>query len=145
MTGTSNQAAPGTAGTIRDLPTLLARMQPVRHPGCYAFVALPEDATLDPARIVASIREPEGLSVIVADQVAHDLGLAIAFRAAWITLAVPSDLQAVGLTAVFSRALARAGIACNVVAGVRHDHLFVPVELVHEAMDALMALQTSAG
>ena len=37
----------------------------------------------------------------------------------------------------------RAGISCNVVAGVHHDHLFVPVEQARQAMDALHALSRS--
>ena len=52
-----------------------------------------------------------------------------------------SDLEAVGLTAAFARALADAGIACNVVAGVRPDHLFVPAERAADAPDALPAVQ----
>jgi len=122
---------------ISDLKTLLTRMQPVLHPGRYVFVALPSGLALDPEHIVASIREPEGLSAILPEHVAREHGLPAAFVAAWITLGVHSDLAAVGLTAAVSRALARAGIGCNVVAGIRHDHLFVPVEQAQQAMYAL--------
>jgi len=125
---------------ITDLRELLACMQPERIAGCYAFVVLPEGVSLEPATIFASIREPEGLSVIVAEEVALALSLPIAFRAAWITLQVHSDLAAVGLTAAVAAALAEAGISCNVVAGVHHDHLFVPFDAAQQAMDALQAL-----
>lgn len=125
---------------LADLDQLLAHLHPVLNSGRYAFVAVPDAVTLDPQRIIASMREPEGLSAILAEQDAHDLGLPVAFVAAWITLAVESDLAAVGLTAAFARALADAGIGCNVVAGVRHDHLFVPVHQAQQAMDALRAL-----
>lgn len=125
---------------IRDLDRLLAQMEPVLNPGRYAFVAVPEGVALDPGRIVASVREPEGLSAIVPEQDALELGLQVAFVAAWITLTVHSDLAAVGLTAAFSRALADAGIGCNVVAGIRHDHLFVPFDQAQQALDVLRAL-----
>ena len=59
----------------------------------------------------------------------------------WITLSVPSDLTAVGLTAAVSRALADSGVACNVIAGHHHDHLLVPVESAGTAMEVLQALQ----
>ena len=62
------------------------------------------------------------------------------FRAAWITLEVHSDLNAVGLTAAVSGALARAGISCNVVAAACHDHLFVPVEAAPAALACLESL-----
>jgi hypothetical protein len=57
---------------------------------------------------------------------------------------VQSDLSAVGLTAAFSSALADAGISCNVVAGVFHDHLFVPVDQATQAMLTLQALQQAS-
>lgn len=63
------------------------------------------------------------------------------FRAAWITLTVHSDLQAVGLTAAVATSLADAGISCNVVAAAHHDHLFVPVESAGLAIAVLQALQ----
>ena len=129
---------------VSDLAVLLSQMRPELHSGRYAFVTLPQGCSLDQSRIVASIREPEGLSVILAEEDAVDLRLPIAFIAAWITLAVNSDLAAVGLTAAFSTALGQAGISCNVVAGVHHDHLFVPVDQAQQAMAVLHALQQAA-
>ena len=129
---------------VSDLATLLSQMRPELHSGRYAFVTLPLGCSLDQNRIVASIREPEGLSVIMAEEDAADLGLPVAFIAAWITLTVHSDLAAVGLTAAFSTALAKAGISCNVVAGVHHDHLFVPAGQEQKAMQVLHALQQAA-
>ena len=126
---------------VSDLAVLLSQMRPELHSGRYAFVTLPQGCSLDQSRIVASIREPEGLSVIQAEEDAVDLRLPIAFIAAWITIAVNSDLAAVGLTAAFSTALGQAGISCNVVAGVHHDHLFVPVDQAQQAMAVLHALQ----
>lgn len=125
---------------IADLDTLLRHMQPSLASGRYAFCCLPDGVVLDPAQLVASIREAEGLSVVVPEQVAVDLGLPVAFLASWITLNVHSDLAAVGLTAAFSQALGQAGVACNVVAGVHHDHVFVPVEMAQRAMAVLQAL-----
>ena len=138
-------AIAATTGPIRDLDRLLAGMRPTLQPGRYAFTTLPHDQTpLDAGQIVASIREAEGLSVVLAESDALALGLPIAFTAAWITLEVHSDLAAVGLTAAFSQALAQAGIGCNVVAGTVHDHLFVPAEEAIHAMAVLQALQERA-
>ncbi|MFT3898038.1 MAG: ACT domain-containing protein [Thermomonas sp.] len=129
---------------ITNLKELLIHMQPELNPGRYAFVALPSGYSLDPDHVLASVREPEGLSVVLREHIALELGLPVAFIAAWITLSVHSDLAAVGLTAAFSQALGRAGISCNVVAGVHHDHVFVPVGQAQAAMDALRALSRSA-
>ena len=54
-----------------------------------------------------------------------------------IFLGVHSSLEAVGLTAVLSSRLAEAGISANVVAGLFHDHLFVPWDRREEAIDCL--------
>jgi uncharacterized protein len=60
--------------------------------------------------------------------------------AAWITLTVHSALEAVGLTAAFSKALADVNISCNVVAGYYHDHIFVPQQDAEKAMAVLESL-----
>ena len=129
---------------LTDLGVLLRTMDPVLQPDTYAFVSLPEDSPVDAADIVASVREPEGLSVVVERAAAERAGLTPAFVCRWITLTVHSDLAAVGLTAAVARALAHDGIACNVVAGTYHDHLFVPADRVGDAMAALQRLQRAA-
>ena len=126
---------------IADLHTLLASMEPVLNDGVFAFASLHAGYSIGLDDVVATIREPEGLSVVLPEARALALLLPVLFRCAWITLTVHSDLQAVGLTAAFARALGDAGISCNVVAGAQHDHIFVPVERAPDAMAALRQLQ----
>ena len=129
---------------IADLRLLLQSMEPRLNPGIFVFSSLPPGRVLDPTWIIAAIREPEGLSVVVEESVAAREYLEVAFRCAWITLTVNSALEAVGLTAAFASALGKAGISCNVVAGTQHDHIFVPVHLATKAMNELGALQGEA-
>ena len=55
-----------------------------------------------------------------------------------------SALDAVGLTAAVSRALADAGLSCNVLAGLHHDHLLVPAGRAEEALAVLRELSRAA-
>ncbi|MBR7778014.1 ACT domain-containing protein [Undibacterium rugosum] len=132
------------SGAIRDLSLLLAQMTPVLQDGVYALVCVPHHAERLDLPALVRIREAEGWTLVLEESVAQQAQLAVLFRAAWITLQVHSDLQAVGLTAAFSTALAQAGISCNVVAGAFHDHLLVPVEDATAAMAVLQALQQQA-
>jgi hypothetical protein len=127
----------------RRVQQLLAGMRPRRQPGEYAFVVVPDGAAL-PAQALGSFREREGLSAILPLAVAEALAWPLALRAAWIVLEVHSSLQASGFTAAFASALGAAGIACNVVAAVHHDHLFVPVAQAEQALQVLLALQAEA-
>lgn len=126
---------------VSNLQELLRNMNAVLHDGEYCFVVSPRD--LDPMSLnpVATFVEEEGISLIVAQSVAASHDLTPLFDAAWITLSVHSDLQAVGLTAAVSGALAAAGISCNVVAAAHHDHLFVPIADAERAMRVLVDLQ----
>ncbi|AET90913.1 hypothetical protein BYI23_B003060 [Burkholderia sp. YI23] len=130
---------------LRDLAKLIASMEPELQPGVYVFASLPHDAAVSGAGIVATFREREGLTVVMEEEAAKAAGIAPLFRAAWIALTVHSDLNAVGLTATFARALGEANISCNVIAAAYHDHIFVPVDDAARAMDALQDLQRSAG
>lgn len=129
---------------ISTLTLLLRYIEPVLNPGTYAFVSVPNEETLASVKVIASIREPEGISVVIAESDAVSLNLTILFRAAWITLTVNSELQAVVFTAAFASALAQAGISCNVVAGAQHDHILIPVERAAETMAVLKQLQSAA-
>ena len=71
------------------------------------------------------------------------MNLTYHFVAKWITLNVHSSLEAVGLTAAFSNALAEAGISCNVVAAYYHDHIFVAKADADKAMEVLRKLSVS--
>lgn len=115
-------------------------MRPVLNEGVYCFVSVPSGFDVMAVNPIATFLEREGLSLIVEERVAVSHRLAPAFRAAWITLTVYSDLNAVGLSAAVSTALADAGISCNVVAAVHHDHLFVPVDRANDAMALLRRL-----
>ncbi|MEJ0055611.1 MAG: ACT domain-containing protein [Bacteroidota bacterium] len=59
---------------------------------------------------------------------------------AWITLTVHSSLEAIGMTAAFSKALAEESISCNVVAATYHDHIFVGKKDLEKAMAAIMKI-----
>ncbi|WP_240652423.1 ACT domain-containing protein [Alexandriicola marinus] len=122
----------GPARPIRDTHDMIAGMSPVRRPGTWVFVTS-DDPKLR-AEAIATIREPEGLSLIVPAELAPG-GLEMA----QITLQVHSALDGVGLTAAVATALADAGIPCNMVAGHHHDHAFVPAERGDEALMILEA------
>ena len=126
-----------------DLKTMLRTMNPCLEDGRFVFVALGQGPASD-LDVRATVLEPEGLSAVVAQDDADRHGLDYGFVAAWITLRVESALSAVGLTAEVSRCLAGAGISCNVIAGLRHDHLLVPADRAAEAIGAPEALAASA-
>jgi len=124
----------------RDLQTLLAAAEPELRPGTFVFVVVHDEALLDTLAPEATIREPEGLTAVVRRERADALGLTYDYLAAWITLRVHSALDAIGLTAAVSTALARAGLSCNVIAGYHHDHLLVPADRAPDALRALADL-----
>jgi hypothetical protein len=122
-----------SAGPVSDLSGMLAGMAPVLDARRWEFALVAGDP---PSDAFAVIREDEGLTAIVS-------GEGGAF--ARITLMVHSALDGVGLTAAVATALAAAGIACNVVAGFHHDHLFVPWERRDEALAILSDISARAG
>jgi uncharacterized protein len=103
----------------------------------YVFAAAEAPPGVTP---FAVIREDEGVTLILTRADADRAGLGYEYIAARITLRVGSVLTDVGLTALFSRILADAGISCNVIAGRAHDHLFVGWEQGQRALSLLAAL-----
>ncbi|MBB1246216.1 ACT domain-containing protein [Streptomyces durbertensis] len=120
----------------RDLKKLVDGMSPELQPGPYVFTTVPGEPPAD-VRPVVTVAEREGTTLVVPRQDADAAGLPYHSVFGWITLRVHSSLEAVGLTAVVSRALADAGLSCNVVAGYHHDHLFVPYEQASVAVAIL--------
>lgn len=122
---------------------MLAGLNPQRAPGAFVFCTTDDPQTTRAALEAAdgSFREAEGWSFILPVEAAARLGFAVDQPMARITLQVYSALDGLGLTAAVSAALARAGVAVNVVAAFHHDHLFVPLERAEQAVDVLRALQ----
>ena len=125
---------------LRDLDTLIRDLRPTLRTGSYAFCTYRGDRPPADLPVLMSFRETEGLTLVVEESVAAVNRLSLRYRAAWIELGVESDLAAVGLLAAVTGALAAAGISCNVVSAVRHDHLFVPLDRAGEAMAILNRL-----
>jgi hypothetical protein len=128
-------------GPVTDLPTLLSTMRPELHDGEFEFCTVPVGTAIpDGLHPVVTVLESEGTTLVLPIAEATAAGFAETFRSAWITLTVNSALTGVGLTAAVATALSNAGIACNVVAGYHHDHLFVPIASARAALAALEAL-----
>jgi hypothetical protein len=119
----------------RDLGRLLAGLAPLVRP--VPFVVVETELDIPAAAVIV---EDEATTKVVEQTVADEHGLPYTFIAAWITCTIESDLEAVGMTAAISRALADRDIACNVLAGSRHDHLLVPWQRRDDAIAVLSAL-----
>ena len=120
-----------------NLDTLLKTMKPKLNMGAFVFCSVKDLALVNLKETVLFFKEEEGYTIIVKKEVADTLKLDYTFISSWITLTVHSSLEAVGLTAAFSKALADNGIGCNVVAAFYHDHIFVPIQDTDKAMAVL--------
>ena len=120
-----------------NLDTLLKTMKPKLNMGAFVFCSVKELSLVNLKETVLFFKEEEGYTIIVKKEVADTLKLDYTFISSWITLTVHSSLEAVGLTAAFSKALADNGIGCNVVAAFYHDHIFVPIQDTEKAMAVL--------
>jgi len=121
----------------KDLDKLLKTMKPKHNLGDYVFCTVKEIPSNSSSDIIMLFKEEEGHTIILQKETADKLQLPYSFIATWITLTVHSSLEAVGLTAAFSNALANAGISCNVVAAFYHDHIFIDKKDAVKAMEIL--------
>lgn len=113
----------------RDLDLLLAGLDPVLHPEVLVWCSVPAGEPVPEgldAVTFARIAEDEGTTLVLPVAVADAHGLAHEVPSRRIELRVHSALEAVGLTAAVSTALAADGISANVVAAVHHDHVLLP-------------------
>lgn len=115
----------------RDLARLLEGLSVHRHPGVFAY----GEGEGGPEAIFR-FTEHEGPCHIAPAGAVTPAGN----RWAWLELAVPSDLHAVGFLARVAGALAAAGVPCNAIAALHHDHVFVPEAMAGRAIAAIEAL-----
>lgn len=120
-----------------NLETLLKNMKPVLNTGDFVFCTVPNIDKIDISQLLGSFKEEEGITLILSKAYADEMALEYSSIMSWITLQVHSSLEAVGLTAAFSKVLAENNISCNVVAGYYHDHIFLIKEDAKKAMEVL--------
>lgn len=127
----------------RNLTELIKGMKPMLNEGEYVFCLVPDLNTISREDTLFEFKEKEGVTVVLEKLKADKMNLKYNYVASWITLTVHSSLDAVGLTATFSEALAKNGISCNVVAAYYHDHIFVSKQDAEKAIDVLNELSES--
>ncbi|MFH0737932.1 MAG: ACT domain-containing protein [Candidatus Micrarchaeota archaeon] len=95
--------------------------------------------------VVAILREDEGLTVVFSEDIKDDIeGLSekpAIGPFALISMAAETDLNAVGILAKITAALAKEKVAVNPFSGYLHDHIFVPSDKKDAAMATLKALE----
>ncbi|WP_017495284.1 ACT domain-containing protein [Flavobacterium sp. WG21] len=121
----------------KDLEKLLKSMKPQHNLGDYVFCKVEKIENMSMDDIVMLFKENEAITLILKKEIADTLKLDYSVLMSWITLTVHSSLEAVGLTAAFSKALSENGISCNVVAAFYHDHIFVAKKDTDKAMEVL--------
>jgi hypothetical protein len=127
-------------GGSTDLAAMLATLEATVRPDEYVYAVVVAGHPAVPLA-AATVAEDEGLTVVLRRADADSHAVPYGFVAAWLTLTVHSSLEAVGLTAAFSRALGDAGISCNVLAGFHHDHLLVPLAEQDRALAVIRGLR----
>lgn len=121
----------------KNLQQLLKSMKPEHNLGDYVFCKVEKLENIRLDDIELFFKEKEAITLILKKETADILKLDYSVVMSWITLTVHSSLEAVGLTAAFSKALSDREISCNVVAGFYHDHIFVPKKETTKAMQVL--------
>lgn len=131
------------AGAL-DLKDILVKMNPVLNGDEYVFCTLPHLSAEALLRLnpISTFQEEEGVSLIVTREVADRNGISYDSVFKRITISLHTSLDAVGLTALLSTALAEKGISANVVAAFYHDHIFIPSDKAEVALDAINALKS---
>lgn len=121
----------------KDLQELLKSMKPEYNSGDYVFCKIDSLENVNLNEIEMFFKEKEAITLILKKELADTLNLDYSVVMSWITLTVHSSLEAVGLTAAFSKALSKHEISCNVVAAFYHDHIFVNKKDTDKAMQIL--------
>ncbi len=120
---------------------LIKNLAPKLNQGQFVFITTENPVDISASEIICQFKEKEGITIIMERELADKKGFSYSYVAAWITLTVHSSLEAVGLTAKVSAALAEECISCNAVAAYHHDHIFVPYRDADRAVSILRKLQ----
>ena len=126
-----------------NLSQLIKHMTPKLNKGEYVFCTVTSLENINRNDTICEFKEEEGVTIVIEKSKADELKLNYEYIASWISLEIHSSLDAVGLTAAFSNALAAYSISCNVIAGYYHDHIFVNKNDAKKAVQVLKELSKS--
>ena len=124
------------------------KLAPKAAEGRYYYGTFPETSLMALAGyvryFVAIVREKEGITAVFSEDVKENLRLYSekGFEGPFcpITFEATTSLNATGITAAASAALAKEKIPANVIAGYFHDHVLVPYATREKALKILAAL-----
>ena len=127
----------------RDLERLLSALEPRLLDRTLVICTEPHRAlsTLPYRRVFATVLEAEGLTVVMDREEADQHALSYEGHYRCLSLGVHSSLDALGLTAALSSALAKEGISANMFAGYYHDHILVGAQDAERALTCLCDLK----
>lgn len=128
----------------RDLAALLRGLDPVLHAEELVWCTVPHGAPVPEVPAFARVVEDEGTTLVVRADDAARVGLVGEVPSRRIELRVHSSIEAVGMTAAMSGALAADGLSANVVAAFHHDHVLVPAADAEAAWATLVELTAPA-
>lgn len=134
----------GTAADQTELDTALRALRPKLRSGKFVFSTLSSNQISVLAQAEATVAEDEGMSAVLAKEVADTAGLGYDWVAAWITLRGVTPHQAPGVGAHVARTIGERGIPCHIMAGRNHDHVLVPWELRETVVAAVMEIAEAA-
>lgn len=128
-----------------DLDVLLKTLSPSLQAPTFVFCCVRQQLDVNDGLSLspfAVIFEAEGTTFVINQAAADRRGWP--YNGTWrcITLTVHSSLEAVGLTAAVATKLAKRGISANVIAAYHHDHILVPADRAHDALEALNEFAT---
>lgn len=123
-----------------NLSTLIRNMEPFLNEGDFVFCLVENTKAIPFDHVLFYFREKEAITIVVRKEYADAHQLFYHYISSWITLRIHSALEAVGLTAAFSKVLADEGISCNVVAAYYHDHIFIAKADASKAIESLRKL-----
>jgi len=123
-----------------NLAKLIKNMTPKLNDGEYVFSTVKSFDGINRKDTICEFKEEEGVTIVIEKSKADAMKLDYQYVASWISLEIHSSLEAIGLTAAFSKALAKCNISCNVIAGYYHDHIFVAKKDTDKAMKILKEL-----